>query len=199
MKSSDFETFKKGKNLLKFAEGYRADIYVYEENGTKYAVKVVNDEKLLKALKKEIEILRKLKELKAKFVPQILYWGMDYFVYPFIEGIPFKKIQKQMDQKRLRRILKKILLGAYCLDKWGIFKNEFQRPFTNVLVQDNKIYLIDFERGALNKYWKNVPQFLQFLMAIGILNKEEVMELGREYKQNPKKVVKQILYKLSSK
>jgi predicted Ser/Thr protein kinase len=199
MKSSEissFEQFKEKKNLVKFAEGYRADIYLYEENGKKFAVKTVDEPKLLKALQKEIEILKELKRLKIKFVPQIIYWGKDFFVYPFIEGIPFKKVQKQLDEKSLKRILKKLLIAAYCLDKHGIFKNEFQRPFTNVLVKDHRIYLIDFERGALNKFWKNVPQYLQFLMGIGILTKEETINFGRNYKSKPKKIIKTLLRKI---
>jgi len=201
MKSSnfpDFESLKKEKFLTKFAEGYRAEIYLYEENGKKYAVKVVNEPNLFKALQKEVEILKKLNRIGAKFVPKLLLWGKDFFIYHFIEGVPFKKLQKELNEEDLKRLLKKLLIAAYCLDKWGIFKNEFQRPFTNVLVdKKGRIFLIDFERGALNKYWKNVPQYMQFLMGKGILKKDETVFLGRKYRNKPKEVIKTLISKIN--
>jgi len=82
------------------------------------------------------------------------------------------------------------------LDTLGVFKNEFQRPFTNVLINEKKLFLVDFERGQLNKYWKNLPQYLQYLVAARVLDREEAIELGREYKKNPKGVYKKVLKRL---
>jgi len=191
-----FKQFQKLKNLQKFAEGYRGIIYTYTEDGKKYAVKVPSEGKLIKSFQKEAKILEFLNSKGVKFVPQITYVGKDFFVYRFLEGIPFKKLQKELDKEHLLYYLRKILVGAYCLDRLGIFKDEFQRPFTNILVNGKRIYFLDFERGQLNKYWKNVPQYLQFLVAVGVLNKGEAITLGKKYKKEPKKVVKEILRKL---
>ena len=188
-----FEEFKKLKRLEKFAEGYRGVIYTYTENGRRYAVKVPSEEKLIKTFQKEAKILDFLNRKGVKFVPQLTFVGEDFFVYRFIEGIPFKKIQKGLDENQKRYYLRKILLSAYILDCLGVFKDEFQRPFTNVLVNGKKVFLLDFERGLLNKKWKNVPQYLQFLTAVGVLDRETAISLGREYKRNPKGVVKRIL------
>ena len=188
-----FEEFKKLKRLEKFAEGYRGVIYTYTENGRRYAVKVPSEEKLIKTFQKEAKILDFLNRKGVKFVPQLTFVGEDFFVYRFIEGIPFKKIQRGLDEKQKRYYLRKILLSAYILDCLGVFKDEFQRPFTNVLVNGKKVFLLDFERGLLNKKWKNVPQYLQFLTAVGVLDRETAISLGREYKRNPKGVVKRIL------
>ena len=188
-----FEEFKKLKRLEKFAEGYRGVIYTYTENGRRYAVKVPSEEKLIKTFQKEAKILDFLNRKGVKFVPQLTFVGEDFFVYRFIEGIPFKKIQRGLDEKQKRYYLRKILLSAYILDCLGVFKDEFQRPFTNVLVNGKKVFLLDFERGLLNKKWKNVPQYLQFLTAVGVLDRETAISLGREYKKNPKGVVKKIL------
>ena len=188
-----FEEFKKLKRLEKFAEGYRGVIYTYTEDGRRYAVKVPSEEKLIKTFQKEAKILDFFNRKGVKFVPQLTFVGEDFFVYQFIEGIPFKKIQKGLDENRKRYYLRKILLSAYILDCLGVFKDEFQRPFTNVLVNGKKVFLLDFERGLLNKKWKNVPQYLQFLTAVGVLDRETAISLGREYKRNPKGVVKRIL------
>ena len=188
-----FEEFKKLKRLEKFAEGYRGVIYTYTEDGRRYAVKVPSEEKLIKTFQKEAKILDFLNRKGVKFVPQLTFVGEDFFVYRFIEGIPFKKIQRELDENQKRYYLRKILLSAYILDCLGVFKDEFQRPFTNVLVNGKKVFLLDFERGLLNKKWKNVPQYLQFLTAVGVLDRETAISLGREYKRNPKGVVKRIL------
>ena len=188
-----FEEFKKLKRLEKFAEGYRGVIYTYTEDGRRYAVKVPSEEKLIKTFQKEAKILDFLNRKGVNFVPRLTFGGEDFFVYRFIEGIPFKKIQKGLDENQKRYYLRKILLSAYILDCLGVFKDEFQRPFTNVLVNGKKVFLLDFERGLLNKKWKNVPQYLQFLTAVGVLDRETAISLGREYKRNPKGVVKRIL------
>jgi len=193
-----FEEFKEKKKLRKFAEGYRGLIYTYSEGGEKFAVKVPSEEKLKKAFLKEAQILEFLKSKGIKFVPQLVYKGEDFFVYRFIEGKPFKKFFENLNPQQKKFYLKKLILAAYCLDKLGIFKDEFQRPFTNVLVNGRKIYLLDFERGQLGKYWKNLPQLLQFLTAVGILNREEAIKLGREYKKNPKSVVKFLISTLNT-
>jgi putative serine/threonine protein kinase len=188
-----FEEFKKLKRLDKFAEGYRGVIYTYTENGKRYAVKVPSEEKLIKTFQKEAQILDFLNRKGVKFVPQLTFVGEDFFVYRFIEGVPFKKIQKGLDENQKRYYLKKILLSAYILDCLGVFKDEFQRPFTNVLVNGKRVFLLDFERGLLNKRWKNLPQYLQFLTAVGVLDRDTAISLGREYKKNPKGVVKKLL------
>jgi len=188
-----FEEFKNLKRLEKFAEGYRGIIYTYTENGKRYAVKVPSEEKLIKTFQKEAKILEYLNGVGFSFVPQLVSVGEDFFVYRFIEGKPFKKIQKELPEGAFRYFLRKLLVAAYCLDKVGVFKDEFQRPFTNVLINGRRLYLIDFERGLLNKYWKNVPQYLQFLVAVGVLDRDTAIGLGREYKKNPKGVVKKVL------
>ncbi|MEO2153605.1 MAG: RIO1 family regulatory kinase/ATPase [Aquificota bacterium] len=191
----DFKTFSTLKRLEKFSEGYRGIIYTYTEKGQKFAVKVPQEEKLKKAFLKEAKILQYLNSKGVNFVPKVTFVGEDFFVYPFIEGIPLKKLQKE-NRDNLNLYLRKLIVAAYCLDNLGVFKDEFQRPFTNVLVKGRKIYLIDFERGQLNKKWKNLPQLLQFLVAVGLLNRQEAIELGKLYKKEPKKVVRQILKRL---
>ena len=188
-----FKDLSSQKSLEKFAEGYRGIIYTYTENGKKYAVKVPSEEKLKKAFLKEAKILEYLNSKGVKFVPQLTFIGEDFFVYRFIEGKPFKKFFENLEPKEKLYYLRKLLLAAYCLDKLGVFKDEFQRPFTNVLVKGKKLYLIDFERGQLGKYWKNLPQYLQFLVAVGVLERNNAIILGREYKRKPKEVVKKIL------
>jgi len=191
-----FEEFAAERRLERFAEGYRGVIYTFVERGQRWAVKVPSEEGLVKTFLKEAKILEFLNSKGFSFVPKLREVGEDFFVYRFLEGKPFKKVQKEVPRRLFYYYLRKILLAAYCLDRVGVFKDEFQRPFTNVLVSGRRVYLLDFERGLLNKYWKNVPQFLQFLVAAGVLGREEAVELGRRYKKEPKAVVKELLKRL---
>jgi len=59
--------------------------------------------------------------LKGKgigFVPRVEFVGEDYFVYRFIEGKPFKRVQKELSPKELRYFLKvffkKTPNGGFC-------------------------------------------------------------------------------------
>ncbi|HID79272.1 MAG TPA: hypothetical protein EYH48_05560 [Aquifex aeolicus] len=192
-----FKELKKIKRLEKFAEGYRGVIYIYTEGEKKYAVKVPSEDNLIKAFRKEAKILKFLNEKGVSFVPKLTFVGEDFLVYEFIEGIPFKKVQNRIEENKKRYYLKKILLSAYILDCFGVFKDEFQRPFTNILVSGKKVFLLDFERGLLNKKWKNVPQYLQFLTAVGVIDRQTSIELGKSYKKNPKGVIRKLLKLLS--
>ena len=191
-----FEELKEKYNPTLYAEGYRGLIYLLNLNGEKIAIKTPQERKLIPTFQKEAKILLYLKERGVNFVPQIKFLGEDYFAYRFIEGEPFKRLQKELSPKEFRFFLRKLLTAAFVLDTLGVFKNEFQRPFTNVLISGKKLYLIDFERGQLNKYWKNLPQYLQYLVAVGVLDRSEAIELGKKYKEEPKEVYKKVLRRL---
>jgi putative serine/threonine protein kinase len=191
-----FEELKANYPLTPFAEGYRGLIYLLNIGGEKFAVKTPQEEKLIPTFRKEANILLYLKGKGVRFVPRVEFVGEDYFVYRFIEGKPFKRVQKELSPKELRHFLRKLLTAAFVLDTLGVFKNEFQRPFTNVLINGKKLFLVDFERGQLNKYWKNLPQYLQYLVAVGVLDRDEAIALGKEYKRKPKEVYKGVLKRL---
>ncbi len=191
-----FKDFQKNFSLKEYSKGYRGIIYTLNFNNKRFAVKVPAKEELIPSFKKEALILKFLNEKGIFFVPKLIYIGEDFFVYEFIEGITFKQFLKTSNNKDSKIILRKLLIYSYCLDKLGVFKDEFQRPFTNVLVNNRKVFLLDFERGALNKFWKNVPQFLQFLLALKILSKDEIILFGRKYKKNPWEVIKAVLKKI---
>jgi len=86
-----FREFRKElRNLRKFAEGWRGVIYTGEWRGEKVAVKVAKRPEVAEALRKEGEILEKLRGIEG--FPQLLLRGEDFVAYRFIEGTPLGKL-----------------------------------------------------------------------------------------------------------
>ena len=191
----NFEKFKDGlKDVKKLSEGWRGLIYTAIWNGQRVSVKVARNAEKLEALKKEIRILQKLKGKKG--FPQILFWGEDFFLYRFVEGIPFGKIQEGTHNRK--QALKEVLKLAYELDLLGIDHGELTRIDKNVLVNESgEVFLLDFERGSERGKRRNVTQFLQVLRREGILSHEEAVNFGREYRKNSEAVFKVLMDKIN--
>ena len=191
----NFEKFKDGlKDIKKLAEGWRGLIYTAIWNGQRVSIKVARSAEKLEALKKEIKILQKLKGKKG--FPQILFWGEDFFVYSYIEGIPFGKIQEGTDDRK--QVLKEVLKLAYELDLLGVDHGELTRIDKNVLVGERgEVYLLDFERGREKGKKRNVTQFLQVLRREGFLSHEEAVNFGKEYRKNSEAVFKALMNKIN--
>jgi len=90
------------------------------------------------------------------------------------------------------------------LDRLKISKDEFHRPYKNVLVDSkNRIYLIDFERAKFTDYPQNITQLVQFVITGGNkffkdIEKEKLIELAKLYKKNQdEKNFEKILYYLN--
>jgi len=187
MKFSEFTREVEG--LEGFAEGWRGKVFVGKWKGKKVAIKVAKAPDKVKAIQKEAEILEKLKGIKG--FPQILFKGEDFFVYEFIEGKPFGKVQVSEEQKK--KLLRDVLEKAYLLDKLGINRDEFSNIYKNVLVNEKgEVFVIDFDRGTFKSNPSNVRQFLQLLKREGYVTQEEAVELGKRYKENPEKVIEDI-------
>jgi len=185
-----FETFKKElESLEEVAKGWRGKVYKGYWRGKKVAVKVARSPDKEEAIRKEAEILERLKGLEG--FPQILLKGEDFFVYEFIEGKPYGKLKLSKEEKK--HLLKEVLEKAYLLDEMGINKDEFGDLRKNLLVDEKgRPWLIDFERGSFKENPSNVRQFLQLLRREGFLSQEEAVELGKAYKGDRKGTIEKI-------
>ncbi len=181
------------KNPVKIDEGWRGVIYAGEYKGKKVSLKVAKSEENVKALNKESEILEILKGKRG--FPQLIERGNGYFIYEFIEGVPFKNVK---DKSIVKEVLKRLINIARFLDVSGINHGELNNIEKNVLVnvKDSNIdvYLLDFDRGGFSKKTHNVSQLIQVLRKHGILSFEETIKFGKEYFKEPEKVVKELKY-----
>ncbi|EDP76096.1 hypothetical protein [Hydrogenivirga sp. 128-5-R1-1] len=189
-----FEEFKKElENLREFAEGWRGKIYRGEWKGVPVSLKVAKNEHVIRAIRKEADILERLKGMEE--FPQLILKGEDFFMYRFIEGTPLGKLNLSPEEEK--GVLRKLLEIAYRLDRLGIAKEEFAHIYKNVLMDKRgRLYVLDFERGKFTKRPTNVTQFLQLLTRRGYISRDEAIELGRRHLKNGEEVFETLKAKL---
>jgi len=84
-----------------------------------------------------------------------------------------------------------VLKQCRILDKLKINKLEMHNPHKHIIIENNKPFLIDFERAYETEKPKNVTQFCQFLMSKKVrsilkykINKKRLIGLLKKYKDN---------------
>lgn len=189
-----FEEFRREvENLERIAEGWRGIVYRGKWRGKDVAIKVAKSPEVVKAIQKEAEILEKLRGIET--FPQIVLRGEDFFVYHFIEGVPFRKVVLNPEEEK--EVLRKLLEIAYLLDSLGIKRDEFANVDKNVLIGRNgKVYVLDFERGGFSKRPSNLTQFMQLLVRKGYLDREEAIRLGKKYMKDREAVFRELFRRL---
>lgn len=154
---------------------HRWDVYLKEENWIKYAIKKAKSSIKKWAIKKEIVILNYLKG-KVNFAPIVEEYGEDFFKYKFIEWTTLNKVKQPS-----KHIYKQLIDHSYALDKINVEHGELSKPTKNIIVsQDEKVYIIDFERWNLsNTKWKNLKWLSNFLMGKKYITLEQCKNLQK--------------------
>ncbi len=185
-----FENIKKDiKNLKIFSKGWRGLIFTGFYNNEKVAIKVANRKEVIENIKIEIDNIMLLRSKNFYNIPEIIEYGEDFFIYKFIDAFTLKEVFTSIDLEQKKNILIKILNVLYQWDKIGFFKNELKKLTTNILISNKlDVYFIDFEKSRQNKFYKNIPQYIQFLKNLNILSMDEVLYFGKNYKSNPDKI-----------
>lgn len=136
---------------------HRWIVYLKIEKDIKYCIKKAKTIEKKWAIKKEIVILNFLKD-KVHFVPEILEYWDDYFKYRFIEWITFDKIKNPSNV-----LYHKLIQFSYELDKLKVEHWELSKPTKNIIVKDENLYIIDFERWNLSNHnGKNLKWLTNF-------------------------------------
>lgn len=154
------------KNIIKYnpklyARGKRGLVYTFNKNNKILAIKIKNPKSKAEGrIQNEVYFLKILN--KYNIGPKLLFHGLDYFCYEFIEGKDIKQYLKQ-NKKIPKIVLNNIMKQCKIMDKLKINKEEMHRPLKNVIIKNNKPILIDFERCRFTERPKNVNQFKQFL------------------------------------
>jgi release factor glutamine methyltransferase len=157
----------------------------------KVGIKIERKESLaLGKIENEIKWYKKLSEF-TELIPRLLFYGENYFVYEFVEGVPILEWIKIHEKKDIIKILVKILNKVLTLDIAGVNKEEMHHPHKHIIVNSfNEPMFIDFERCSETDIPKNVTQFVEYLCRIeselrikGIqINIEDMRKLAKEYK-----------------
>ena len=156
-----------------------------KKNLVKVGIKVKRQEsKAVARIKNEAKWLKVLN--KKNIGPKLLFYGDDYLVYEFVEGMFILDfIKKENSEKLMKSVLVKILEQCYELDKLAVNKEEMHHPLKHIIIgKNNKPTLIDFERCHKTDKPHNVTQFVEFICRIQRNNVQFLRELAREYKNN---------------
>jgi putative serine/threonine protein kinase len=152
---------KKGLKKIKFfAKGKRSFVCTAYYKNKKVAIKIERNVK--GRIKNEVKFLKILN--KYEIGPKLIFSGENYFVYKFVEGLPFIEWMKDKSKKMILDVVEKVMFKCRTLDKLGINKKEFHHPVKHILVKNKKLKMIDFERCYYTKKPKNLTQFCQFLI-----------------------------------
>jgi len=156
-----------------FASGKRSKVYTGRFKGRKVAVKISNRAEI------EADWLRLLN--KKRIGPKLINVKKNMLVYEFVEG---KRIGDCLKDKNAKKIIKNILRQCRILDVLKINKKELTNPYKHILINKNKVTMIDFERCHEVEKGKNVTQFCEYLMRNKIIKRNRLTPLLKEYKRN---------------
>lgn len=183
---------KRVKDVNKFARGHRGYIYTGNLKGKKIAVKIQREDKAAKnTVNKEVKFLKILN--KYKIGPKLLFFGNNYFAYPFIKGVFIEEFLEKANKNDSVNVLKEIFSQCFKMDKLGVNKEEMHNPYKHVIV-GQKVILVDFERANKTKKPHNVTQFCQYVSSGKLghilkkknikISKNKIIKSAKEYKKN---------------
>ncbi|MCX6710164.1 MAG: methyltransferase [Candidatus Woesearchaeota archaeon] len=182
------------KSLRKYAKGHRGLVYrglLHEKN---VIVKIANpNSEAVGRIKNEIHFLKILN--KRGIGAGIIISKRDFFACEFLEGKRIIEFISSSKKDAVKKVLRKVFLELYSLDRMRLDKEEMHRPFKHIIIGKNlRVKMIDFERMHLSKSPKNVTQFCQFLSSTSIseilekkgifVKRSEIISILREYKKD---------------
>jgi putative serine/threonine protein kinase len=172
-----------------YAKGKRG--VIYKDGGL--CIKEKNPRSAVDTLANEAQYLQLLN--KKGIGPRFIKYEDGKLFRQFVEGIRISEFfEQEYDKENILSVITQILEQCREMDLMGIDKKELTNPYKDILITtDNKAVMIDFERCKESKKPQNLTQFLQYIIKNkptlepkGIMiNKDELIRLGREYKENP--------------
>lgn len=181
-----------------YSKGKRGLIYTANYDGKKYAIKIKNDEsKAPNTIRREYE--NNLILNKIGIGPKVFYYDEeeDFVVREFVDGEEFFEWVDDAKKDEIKKFFEELLMQCYKMDDIKLNKLEMNHPHKDLLVQDNKPIIIDFERCKVTMKPKNVTQVAQFITSKSvkekieckniIFNRDKILELAEEYKKNEDK------------
>lgn len=172
------------KNLKKLGGGWRGQVYKGEFNSKVLTFKIPKNPSFIHLIRKESEILKRINPYGIGGKLEIV--GEDFLAYQYIDGIHLNEV---INRDNYKNLVFQLFIQGRILDRLGISKDEFHRPYKNVLVdKDLKVHLIDFERAKFTEYPQNITQLIQFVITGGNIffknvEKEKLIELAKIYKK----------------
>ena len=165
------------------ARGKRGIVYLAKLKNKVVAIKIKRkDSAALNPINNEVHWLKRLN--KYKIGPRLISYGKNYLIMEYINGEKFiDYFKKNRGKKILNKVIFDIFNQCYKLDKLKVNKYEMHNPIKHIIIKKNKAVLIDFERCGKSRKPKNVTQFCQFLLKLGMpVDRVWLITLLRLYK-----------------
>lgn len=170
-------------NIKKLTKGHRGLIFTGKLKNKKIVVKQQrSDTEAMGRIENEA---RWLKVLNKKGIgPDFLFFEKDYFVYEYVDGTFIPEFLEKAEKKEIKNVLKEIFNQCYILDNMSINKEEMHNPFKHIIINENKVTMLDFERTHFTQSPKNVTQFTQYVSN----NKNKKLLESKKFKINKQKI-----------
>ncbi len=141
-------------------------------------VKIERDDiRTFNVIKNEYDVLKIIG--KYEYFPRAVLYNEElrYLIREYVNG-------ELIGDALSKKVLRKALEMCYTLDKEGFNQQELTNPFKHIYVNDNKVMMIDFERGRKTNNPKNVSQFTQYISKKYNIKSRELIKLVQAYKQS---------------
>ncbi|MDT7876360.1 MAG: serine/threonine protein kinase [Sulfolobaceae archaeon] len=133
--------------------------------------------------KESLEIEAKIQDLAYPIAPRVYSYGKNFIIMDYVKGRSLTK-NENID------VIKKLLIKAKGLEDKRIEHKELSRPYKNVIVTENDVYIIDYDSASIKEKPKNVSSILSWFKR---------SDLAKLYlKGVPLDVILQLLEKSSS-
>jgi predicted Ser/Thr protein kinase len=173
-----------------YAKGKRGVIYRQDN----VCVKEKNPSSAIDTLMNEAKYLQLLN--KKGIGPRFIKYSDGKLYREFVDGVSISEFFRKSEKKEISDVIRQVLGQCRQMDLLGINKKELTNPYKDIIITaDNRAVMIDFERCTEAKKPKNVTQFLQYVNKSKptlekkeiMIDKEEIIRLGKDYKENPDK------------
>ena len=175
------------KYLYSFGNIKIGEVYVIGKGKTGI-VALLDENRVIKirrsdSPKESLEIEAKIQDLAYPIAPRVHSYGKNFIIMDYVKG-------RNLTKKESTDIIKKLLIKAKALEDKRIEHKELSRPYKNVIVTENDVYIIDYDSASIKEKPKNVSSILSWLKRV---------DLARLYlKGVPLEVILQLLEKSSS-
>ena len=171
-------------------EGHRGVIYVGTYKGKMVAIKAQRFDIKSRTIDRESDMIKRVN--KAGIAPKFVFKGKNYFVYTYVPGILIGHYLVNANKKETKKVMLEVLRQCRVLDKMKISKQEMTNPYKHVIINNDKVVLLDFERAHYDPEPKNISQFCQYIMRNHELfrkkeikfSKDSLINLAKAYKNN---------------
>ncbi len=118
--------------------------------------------------------------------PRYYFSGDGFVVMGFAKGVPILEYVKNAELKKVVRVIVSLLEQCYTLDTMNVNKEEMHHPHKHVLVDDNSVVMLDFERCRRVDEPQNVTQCVEFVsrmkQELSWIDADSLRELAKAYK-----------------